>query len=223
MGMFGMGFGAAAGAGLGVAKAGIQNKRIAATAQLNMKRINEKITQMRVNKISEMGSLSREVRQALGDMSNSADSNQAVTETLASRLVANAARDQDTIDMNLERGEAAADAEKVDIASDASAATVNPIMAGLEGAMQGAGAGASLGGAISGAMQDVQINSIAKEQGMSNVDIAKTRSNARSMRVGGAKEAFNLVKATNSRITSKIQRSSVRRSFDSVHSRPPAR
>jgi hypothetical protein len=211
------------GAPLGAISAGLLNKRIQEVAARRMRRINEKVTQMRVNKIISMGALSRTVRLTLGDFSAAAQHNQAVTESLASRVVANAARDQDTIDVNLERGELAAEAEKEDIAATASSQTKNRWFAAIEGGLSGAATGASFGGAIDGAVRDGQLDAIARENGMGTVDIAKARTRAATLRAGAAGEMFNLTRATNARITSKIQRSSVRGTFDTVHLPVPGR
>lgn len=209
--------GAAIGAGIGVLAARGKNKRLQEVALRRQRRVNQKITQMRVNRLIAMDSLARAGRVALGDSLNAAPHNLAVVETLASRVVANVARDQDTIDINLERGELASEAEKQDIAAETSSQTQNPILAGLTGALQGALTGASFASAIGSAVQAGQENEILKGVGASNVDIAKSRAAFATSQAGKAGEFLNLARATTARITSRISSSAVQQTFSNVH------
>ena len=105
--------GAGIGATIGVLAATKKNKRLAKLAALQQRRINKKINQMRENRLIQMDALARAGRVSLGDSLNAAPHNIAVIETLASRTVANVARDQDTIDENLKRGELGTDLDEL--------------------------------------------------------------------------------------------------------------
>ncbi len=213
----GAGIGVFAGATLGVLGARATNKRIFALARLNMRRVNQKITQMRVNRFIEMDTRAREGRVALGDAAAGTTHNLAVIEMLASRLVANIARDQDTIDLNLERGELAAEAEKKNIALEASSQTQNKLLAGLTGGLSGALTGAQLGSAISGAVQEGQLIDLAKSQGITALDLARNRTNLARAQTATAGAFRTLAQGTTDRWTSRIRRSSIRDTFTSFH------
>lgn len=117
-----------------------RNKAVVKAANISFKRINDYITQARVNRLLETDQLSRAAQIEIGSAMNVAPEGQAAVQTIASRIVAGVAGDQFAIDEDLRRREAIAQTEKEDIKSGAKSQMSRPILAALQAAGKAWGA-----------------------------------------------------------------------------------
>lgn len=136
------------GAVLGGIGASRQNKALKQSAQISLSRLNDYITQIRVDRLLQTDRLARSAQVALGDTLNVAPEGQAAIQTIASRIVAGAAGDQFAIDENARRQETMALAEKQNVVTGANNQMQSPAAAALGGAVGGAAQGMALGQGI---------------------------------------------------------------------------
>lgn len=133
---------AGAGAGLGAATGFMDALSAADTAEKNIARLGEYVTQTRVDALRNTERLSREAQVAIGNLSNVSPEGMSAMATISSQIVRGVASDQYAIETEASRREQAAFAEMESISDS----VPNPIMSALGGAINMAGVGANLGG-----------------------------------------------------------------------------
>lgn len=147
-GVWGMIITAAVGSVLAGTGAHRNNQALRTYAKDSQRRLNDTITQIRVDRMRNTSQLAREAQVEQGAVLNIAPHNQGVMQALAVRLAGGVASDQFAINETAKRGEAAVEAQKRDVVNHANSQMKNVHVAALEGAVAGAQAGAAIGGAV---------------------------------------------------------------------------
>jgi hypothetical protein len=147
---------AIAGAAFGAHQAQRANKALRKATTISQRRIDEMITQARVNRLLRTAALAREAQTALGAALNVAPSSLSALETIRARIVSGAASDQFAIDQEIQRQEAAFQAEKENVVAAAISNNQNVLLAGLSGAVSGFGAGTDVSAGLAEIQQRTQ-------------------------------------------------------------------
>lgn len=159
--------GGVAGGIFGAKGASSRNRAVRKSAEISMDRMNDYITQTRVDRLLKTEQLARQAQVEVGAVLNVAPESLSVMETIASRIVRGIASDQFSVDEEMRRQETAAEAEKQNIATEANNNMTSSGMAGFTGALSGFSQGMNFGGAIDGA---IDAGKAAKMQGQMNVN-----------------------------------------------------
>lgn len=200
-----------------------RNRAIEQAARINMQRLNDYVTDVRLERYRQMDRLAREGRAALGQVFNVAPYNTAVIMTLASRVAGGIARDQFAIDETLRGRERAVESEKQAIAAQANAGMVSPGLAAFQGGLGGFSAGMELGGAISSAFAQKGLSDLARQLGVSELSLAREAGRAASVQSDSARLYTDYLRSIGNEFGSRISNSDARRAFDSVFLGPSVR
>lgn len=166
-------FGFLLGAGVGAQVASSEGRKLKRIAIANMERTNEVITQMRVRAVLDMDQVAREGRVEEGRAFAVADRNLASVQTIAQRVAANVARDTETIRTDLRHSERAAEFEKQNAVLGFESQAPNATLAALESGLSFASTFGGFGESIAQAIDTSRLASLAKQAGLSNVDLAR--------------------------------------------------
>lgn len=149
------------------------NRAIERAADISQERIDQEITQSRVNALMQTDRLAVEGEQALGAVLNSTPRTTGTLEAVASRIAAGIGVDQFAINEELRRREESLQAQKESIVASANSRMRSPILAAAQGAL----GGFSQGTAIASGFQALSAAGQAAQQsaaiGEAQIDLAE--------------------------------------------------
>lgn len=155
--------GAAIGGALGFLEAKERNKAIERASRISQQRINRLMVQTRMDSALRVEQMSRRAQTALGARLNVSPEHLGSLDAVALE-VDGVFSDTDAIREERDRRLEAFDAEKLNIATEATNQSQNELLAGLQGGLRGFQAGAGLGSAIDEAVAAGRISEAAGQQ-----------------------------------------------------------
>ena len=186
--------GAAIGGALGFLSAKERNKAIARAAATSQQRINRMMAQSIMDSALRVEQQSRQAQAALGAGLNVSPEHLGSLDAVALQ-VDGVFSDTDAINEERDRRLEAFGAERTNISTEATNASQNEILAGLQGGLRGFQAGAGLGGAIGEALTASEISdfsgqsrALQLEEQQANTRVANVRAAFAERRMGTASE-----------------------------------
>lgn len=186
--------GAAIGGALGFLSAAERNKAIAKAARTTQQRLNRLMAQNIMDSALRVEQQSRLAQASLGASLNVSPEHLGSLDAVALEIDG-IFSDTDAINEERDRRLEAFGAEKTNIATEATNASQNEILAGLQGGLQGFQAGLGLGGAIEGAQAAGEISTFSAqdralrlEEQQANTRMANVRAAFAERRMGTAAE-----------------------------------